>query len=37
MALQVFWWPAAAVFVYFIFLIHYMVANGNTVYDKADG
>jgi hypothetical protein len=30
------WWHAATFFVYFVFFLHYMVANGYTVYDEAD-
>ncbi len=29
------WWHAAALFVYFIFLLHYIVANGYTFNDEA--
>jgi hypothetical protein len=31
------WWHAATLFVYFIFFLHSMVANGHTVYDEAIG
>ena len=31
------WWHTASLFVYFIFFLHYKVANGYTVYDEAGG